>query len=425
MKWEKVYWRVKEERGGKVADYIPQLARVPADRFGVAICTIDGQQIYLGDALNPFTFQSSVKPLLYAAALEEHGDDLVHQHIGREPSGKSFNELALNSENRPHNPMINAGAIMSSSLLSSDKTMADRLDHFKTLIAQLSGDVAPGFDNTVFHSERETADRNFALAHYMREVNAFPADTDIFKTLDFYFSACSFETNARDMSVIGATLANGGVCPLTGDRVLQANTVKNCLSMMFSCGMYDYSGEFAFNVGLPAKSAVSGVILGVVPNTMAIAVWSPRLDACGNSVRGVEFFRALVEKYNFHNYDSLVESNKVDPRAAEPAGTSALYAAIHAASIGDIGHLRSLVARGHDLNRADYDGRTPLHLAASEGRLETVRFLINQGIAVTPSDRWHNTPLDDAIRHKQHGVVDLLGHTPGYDMLVPQVENAG
>jgi len=404
-----LYDEVKANEDGDVADYIPQLARVSADNFAVSISTIDGQQLHIGDATAGFTLQSSCKPILYCAALEEHGKDKVHSHVGREPSGLSFNELTLNKGGLPHNPMINAGAIMTSSLIRRALPTADRLEYLTDLVTSLSGQNPCHFDNAVWHSERETADRNFALAHHMRERGAFPDGTAIRPTLDYYFSACSIEVTAENMSTIGGTLANGGVCPQTGERVFAEETVKNCLSMMHSCGMYDYSGEFAFTVGIPAKSSVSGVVLAVIPNVMGIAVWSPRLDACGNSVRGVAFLKKLISEFSFHNFDSLVDSKKQDPRRiSHVKKTDNTYRAIYAASVGDVSDLKRLVAHGHDLNSADYDGRTPLHLACAEGQVEAVRYLLDQKVLMTPQDRWGNTPLADATRHKRKAVKQLL-----------------
>ena len=404
-----LYDDVKANEDGDVADYIPQLARVSADNFAVSISTIDGQQLHIGDASTGFTLQSSCKPILYCAALEEHGEDKVHSHVGREPSGLSFNELTLNKCGLPHNPMINAGAIMTSSLIRRDLPTADRLEYLTGLVTSLSGQNPCHFDNAVWHSERETADRNFALAHHMRERGAFPDETAIRPTLDYYFSACSIEVTAENMSTIGGTLANGGVCPQTGERIFAEETVKNCLSMMHSCGMYDYSGEFAFTVGIPAKSSVSGVVLAVIPNVMGIAVWSPRLDECGNSVRGVEFLKKLIAEFSFHNFDSLVDSKKQDPRRiSHIKKTDNTYRAIYAASVGDVSDLKRLVAHGHDLNAADYDGRTPLHLACAEGQVEAVKYLLNQKVQMTPKDRLGNTPLADATRHKRKTVKELL-----------------
>lgn len=397
-----IYDDVVPYRSGSVADYIPQLARVPEDAFAVSVCTIDGQRLDIGDAEEWFTLQSSSKAVLYAAALEEHGKDKVHQHVGREPSGLSFNELTVNKNGLPHNPMINAGAIMTSSLIRRDLGTADRLEYLSNVYKAVMGNVKPRFNNSVFVSERETADRNFALAHHMRERGAFPENTEIASTLDYYFSACSLEVTASAMATMGATFANGGICPTTGKRVFSEDNVKNTLSMMGSCGMYDYSGEFAFSVGIPAKSSVSGVVFAVVPNLMGIAVWSPRLDECGNSVRGVEFLKRLVNRFNFHNYDSLVDSRKIDPRrVVNETVSNVTYQAIYAASIGDVDELKRLVARGHDLDIADYDGRTPLHLAAAENQGEAVEYLLSQGVSTDPRDRWGDTPsIEDINKEK-------------------------
>lgn len=406
---EKIYEATAKNVSGDVATYIPQLARVNPEQFGVAVCTIDGQRLMLGDAATAYCFQSTCKPMLYSAALDLHGEEKVHRHVGREPSGMSFNELSLNKARLPHNPMVNAGAIMSTSLLKPEQPMAERFEYVMQLVAALSGGNKPGFNNSVFHSERDTADRNFALAHYMREVDAFPVGTDIQQTLELYFACCSMETTAEDMASIAVTFANGGVCPQTGEQVFGDSTVKNCLSMMYSCGMYDYSGEFAFRVGIPAKSGVSGAIMAAIPNVMGIAVWSPRLDELGNSVRGVEFLERLIGTFNLHNYDSLVKSQKIDPRQRRKTlESNATFSAIQAASCGDIEELKRLVSFGLDLNGADYDGRTPLHLAAAEGQEEAVRYLLRKGVALEPTDRWGNTPLDDAERHSHKAVAKLL-----------------
>ncbi len=408
---EEIYTKVAALRDGKVADYIPQLARVDEDKFAVSVCTVDGQRFELGDADEAFTLQSSCKPLLYCAALEELGEQRVHQHVGREPSGRCFNELTLNGTGLPHNPMINAGAIMTSSLIQRELPTADRLEFLTNLVTALSGGRNCHFNNAVWHSERETADRNFALAHHMRERGAFPAGTNIPSTLDYYFSACSIEVTAVAAASIGAAFANGGVCPETGERVFCEETVKNCLSMMYSCGMYDFSGEFAFTVGIPAKSSVSGVVLAVIPNVMGIAIWSPRLDNCGNSVRGVAFLRELVDRFSLHNYDTMLASRKEDPRRVRAASeTNLTYRAIQAASVGDVAELKRLIAHGHNMDMADYDGRTPLHLACAEDQSDAVDYLLHQGVATSPKDRWGNTPLGDARKHKRKAILRLFSH---------------
>lgn len=401
---------VRDYDGGTVADYIPQLARVDPEMYALGVCTVDGQRFSLGDDTESYCVQSTCKPINYAIALDTLGVSAVHAHVGREPSGLSFNELTLNSRGLPHNPLINAGAIMCASLIKSGAALADRFDYVMSVWRSLSGTQRAGFDNSVYLSEKETADRNFALAYFMRENKAFPPDTDIIATLDFYFQCCSITVTAPQMSVVAATFANGGVCPLTNKRVFSSETTKNCLSLMYSCGMYDFSGEYAFTVGLPAKSGVSGSLFIVVPGVCGIALWSPRLDALGNSVRGVEFSKRLVEAFPFHTYAGILDNRGlIDPRRSEVSG--AIDGAFHlcsAASVGDVGEIRRLAAAGIPLDLSDYDGRTALHLAASENRLAVVEYLLNHGASPGCVDRWGNTPLDDAVRAGNTDIAECL-----------------
>lgn len=406
----RIYDETRANDTGTVADYIPQLGRVNPDQYGVALCTIDGQRFALGDAGVGFCIQSCCKPVSYCLALEEHGAERVHRHVGREPSGLSFNELSLNPSGLPHNPMINAGAIMSGALVRPDLPVSQRFELVMDTWRRLAGGTKPGFENSTYLSERGTADRNFALGYFMREHGAFPEGVDLREVLEFYFQCCSIEMTAESMSVVAATLANGGVCPTTGERVLQPDTVRRCLSMMSSCGMYDFSGEWAFVVGLPAKSGVSGAIWVVVPGVMGFCAWSPRLDELGNSVRGIDFFRGLVNTFSFHAFDGAAGvSDKLDPRRAEVAAHSDdVVTLCWAASEGDVTAIRHLVARGVAPHSADYDGRTPMHLAAAEGRTEVVEYLQSLGVPCDPLDRWGGTPLDDARRGDHAEIVVLF-----------------
>lgn len=315
---EEIFEQGRALEGGAVATYIPQLARVDARSYGAAACTIDGMRWAAGDAKTDFTAQSTMKPINYCIAVEELGVERVHEVVGREPSGRGFNELTLNKENRPHNPMINAGAIATCSLIKRGASVADRFDHVMEQWRRLGGGAKAGFSNAVYLSEKEKGDRNYALGYFMKEKKVFPEDTDLIDTLEFYFQCCSIETTCERSAVMAAALANGGVCPITNERIFRFETVRACLSLMYSCGMYDFSGEFAFTVGLPAKSGVSGAMMVVVPNVLGLCIWSPRLDALGNSVRGLAFCNELVRRYNFHNYDDLVNSleTKRDPRRA-------------------------------------------------------------------------------------------------------------
>jgi len=407
---KEIFEETKKNKQGKVADYIPQLARINPEHFAMSICTVDGQRFSLGDSTVNFGLQSSCKPVNYCLALEELGEKKVHEHIGREPSGQSFNELALNLRGLPHNPMINAGAMMSCALIDRENNTSDRFDKVNKTWKALCGGKSVSFNNSVYLSERQTADRNFALAYFMREKKAFPEKTNLTETLEFYFQCCSIESSSYDLSVAAATLANTGTNPLTGEVIFQSSTVQNCLSLMLSCGMYDFSGEFAFKIGLPAKSGVSGALMLVIPNLMGISIWSPRLDQVGNSVRGVEFCERLVERFSFHQYDSLTgHSAKINPRMKEKElKASKVMELIYAASHGDMDEILRLEAEGVSPNMADYDGRTPLHLAACEGKVEVVRYLLSKNVNICPTDRWGNTPLEDSIKSGHAEIQKLL-----------------
>ncbi|TGY90526.1 glutaminase A [Marinicauda algicola] len=302
-----------QENRGEVATYIPELAKADPDAFSLGCCTIDGQRFTLGaregDRERNFCVQSVMKPVNYAIALELLGERVVHDYVGREPSGQSFNSITLDRKKRPHNPMINAGAIMTTALIRPTQTIASRFDFISRVWKSAAAGDGPGFDEATFESERNHADRNYALAYFMREHGAFPREVDLFETLELYLRCCSIEADARRLAAVAATLANGGVCPVTERQVFQRETVKDVLSLMLSCGMYDFSGEFAFTVGLPAKSGVSGAMMIVVPGVAGFAVYSPRLGPQGNPERGVEFSRQLVKTFPWHVYAPIV----VDP----------------------------------------------------------------------------------------------------------------
>ncbi|TKS77841.1 Glutaminase kidney isoform, mitochondrial [Collichthys lucidus] len=396
----KMYDSAQQQEAGQVADYIPQLAKFSPDLWGVSLCTIDGQRHSVGDTKVPFCLQSCVKPLEYAVAVHNLGSEHVHHFVGKEPSGFRFNKLSLNEEDKPHNPMVNAGAIVISSLI---KVME--------FLKSMAGTEYVGFSNATFQSERETGDRNYAIGYYLKEKKCFPDNADMTAALDFYFQLCSIEVNCESGSVMAATLANGGICPITGERVLSAEAVRNTLSLMHSCGMYDFSGQFAFHVGLPAKSGVAGAVLLVVPNVMGMMCWSPPLDRLGNSVRGIHFCQDLVSHFNFHNYDNLRHfTKKYDPRRrSDEDPNKSVVNLMFAAYSGDVSALRRFALSAVNMEQRDYDSRTALHIAASEGHVEAVIFL-TEICKVNPhmKDRWGNTAVDDAMQFGHDVIVSVL-----------------
>lgn len=210
---------------------------VDPEKHAFSVCTIDGQQHHIGDAQDYFCVQSSCKPINYCIALNNCNEKFVHQHVGHEPNSKSFNELTLNANGLPHNPLINAGAIMTCSMIKPELNIADRFEYVQGIWKSMSDESHIGFNNSVYPSERQTADRNFALGYFMRENNDFPKNTNLQKILEFYFQCCSLEINTKAMAIIASTLANGGVCLLTGKTVFSSATVKHCLALMYSCGM--------------------------------------------------------------------------------------------------------------------------------------------------------------------------------------------
>uniref|UniRef100_UPI00358E76F2 glutaminase kidney isoform, mitochondrial isoform X2 n=1 Tax=Myxine glutinosa TaxID=7769 RepID=UPI00358E76F2 len=396
---DSIHENAKGLKWGKVADYIPQLAKFNPDIWGVSICTVDGQRYSVGDTKMPFCLQSCVKPLEYAVAVDVLGTEHVHRFVGKEPSGLRFNTLSLNEETKPHNPMVNAGAIVITSLIKQGAHTSEKFDYMMEYLYKLCGQEYLGFSNATFQSERDTGDRNFAIGYYLKE-----------KKL------CSIEVTCESASVLVATLANGGICPITGEHVLSPEAVRNTLSLMHSCGMYDFSGQFAFHVGLPAKSGVCGAILLVVPNVMGIVCWSPPLDKLGNSVRGIHFCQELVSVFNFHNYDNVRHFvKKLDPRReGGEVKAKTVINLLFAAYSGDVSAMRRFALSAMDMEQKDYDYRTALHVAAAEGHVEVVRFLLEScKVNISPKDRWGNTPMDEAVRFGHQEVVQLLQEYDG------------
>ena len=296
-----LHQKYQAETSGTVASYIPELALADPNWFGIAVVTTDGMVFEVGDTGQLFSIQSISKPFVFGLALEDHGREHTLSKVSVEPTGEAFNAIVLDElTNRPYNPMVNAGAIATADLIEG-ANYADRVKRMLAMFGRYVGREVH-IDSTVFLSERTTGHRNRAIAHLMLNFGMVQDRVD--ETLELYFQQCSVLMNCHDLAVMGATLANGGVNPITGLRALQAQYEKDLLSIMLSCGMYDYAGEWAFRIGLPAKSGVSGGVLAVVPGVAGIAVFSPPLDSKGNSVRGVQVCRELSQRYGLHIFES-------------------------------------------------------------------------------------------------------------------------
>src|SRR5262245_18409760 len=304
---EDLYTRYRSTSHGQVATYIPELGKANPDHFGISIVTADGAVYETGDCDRAFTIQSISKPFTFGIALEEFGEEEVTRRVSVEPSGDAFNSIELQTgTNRPHNPMVNAGAITVTALLHGrygGRTFDSLLDRLSAAAGRRLS-----MDESVYESERRTGHRNRAIAHLLLNFGLVHSEAE--HALDVYFRQCAILVTTLDLAVMGATLANMGRNPLTGASVFDIASVKHMLSSMFTCGMYDYSGEWAYRVGLPAKSGVSGGVLAVVNRHMAIATYSPRLDARGNSSRAIHVCVGLAGRFGLHAFDCLnVRSN--------------------------------------------------------------------------------------------------------------------
>ncbi len=282
---------------GAVASYIPELTRADPAWLGISIVTVDGYRYEAGDTRQPFTIQSISKALVYGLALEDRGLDAVLGKVGVEPTGEAFNSISLEPETgRPLNPMINAGAIATTGLIEGADEAA-RMQRILAAFGRYTGS-AVDIDDKVYASESATGHRNRAIAHLLYGHGVLDRAPD--EVLDLYFRQCSILVTATDLALMAACLANSGVNPVTGVTALERPYVEKVLSVMSTCGMYDYSGEWVFNVGLPAKSGVGGGIMAVLPGQFGLGVFSPRLDPKGNSVRGIEACKRVSKDFDVH-----------------------------------------------------------------------------------------------------------------------------
>ena len=361
--------------GGELASYIPELTRADPSWLGLALVTVDGHVYQAGDSREPFTVQSISKAITYGLALEDRGLDAVLAKVGVEPSGEAFNSISLEPDTgRPLNPMINAGAIATTGLVAaSDEQPA--LDRILAAFARYTGQRMT-VDEAVYRSESETGHRNRAIAHLLYGYGILEQRPE--EVVERYFQQCSILVTARDLALMGACLANSGINPVTGVVALKSQLVDKVLSVMSTCGMYDYSGGWIFNVGMPAKSGVGGGIMAVLPGQFGLGLFSPPLDPKGNSVRGIEACKRISNDFKLH-----------------------LFNVAHATSESVVRH-RYDCRRAHSRRRRE---ATQLALLAEQG--ERIRVYELQGELLFGSAESVTLKLLDELEQADHLIVDF------------------
>ncbi|MDO9592387.1 MAG: glutaminase A [Erysipelotrichaceae bacterium] len=286
-------------RAGKVAAYIPELAKVNPDGLGICVRNHDGI-VCAGDSDVRFTMQSVSKPLVLILALMDWGPEKIFEKVGKEPTGDPFNSmirLETYKKQKPYNPMINAGAISIASLIKGD-TVDHRVRRVLGFIREIAHNSQIEIDQRVYLSEKDTGHRNRSIAHFLRAIENVEIDPN--DVLDVYFSQCAILVSAADLANMAMVLADDGKCYETGRQLFSKSYARIAKAYMLTCGMYDGSGEFAINVGIPAKSGVGGGIMGAVPGKMGIGVYGPALDDKGNSVAGIQMLNTMSQDFDLH-----------------------------------------------------------------------------------------------------------------------------
>ena len=280
-------------REGRVADYIPELAKGDPEALGIYIIGSEGKRSWAGDCRQPFTIQSIVKPILLLQALLDNGAEFVMSRVGVEATGKPFDAINSGDQHLDSgniNPMVNMGAIVMCSLIHGG-SYEERFSRLLDLTRKLAGDRELGVDEAVYHSEKSHGSKNRALAYLLKSHGLL--DGDVEEVLDCYFRACSIRVDCRGLAHIGAGLSNRGRLPVSNERIFPSVLSRYVNAILMTCGMYDGSGEFALRVGVPAKSGVGGGIMAVAPTRMGIGIFGPALDRKGNSVAGIKLLERL------------------------------------------------------------------------------------------------------------------------------------
>lgn len=310
---DELYLRhLSDHRGEVVSYYDPDLPARDRERFGISLIPTDGEMFLAGDHDFLFPMQSISKVFTYGIALEDRGRRAVLDKVGVEPSGEAFNSIEFDDKrHRPHNPMVNAGALATTNLVLGGSSPGACMERILSVLRKFAGNESLEVDEEVFAAQMENTDRNRAIAYLMRSYGMISGDMEA--TLELYLRQCSVRVTTRDLGMMAATLANGCINPRTGEQALEPRYTRDLLSVMHTCGMYDAAGQWAYEVGIPAKSGVSGSIIAVVPGKLGIAVFSPGLDVYGNSLRGVRVCEEISKRLGLHVFASEAEDNLLQP----------------------------------------------------------------------------------------------------------------
>lgn len=307
---DELYWRhlSDHDKDGVASYYDPEASDQDKERFGICLVSTDGEVFVAGDHDYLFPLQSISKVFVYGMALQDHGRQKVLGKVGVEPSGEAFNSIEFDEKrNRPYNPMVNAGALATTNLVLGEDDPGACMERILSTFRTFAGNETLEVDEDLFTIQVKNADRNRAIAYLMRSYGMISGDVEA--TLELYLKQCSIRLTTRDLGTMAATLAGGCNNPTTGERALDTRYTRDLLSVMHTCGMYDAAGQWAYEVGIPAKSGVSGGIMAVVPGKLGIAVFSPGLDSYGNSIRGIRVCEEISDRLGLHVFASEAEDS--------------------------------------------------------------------------------------------------------------------
>ncbi|XP_068595036.1 glutaminase liver isoform, mitochondrial [Brachionichthys hirsutus] len=374
---------------------------VDSTKWGVSICTVDGQRLSLGDWADALVLGEVSWPLVYGVAVDLLGSELVHRYVGMEAYSRYDSPFTLTKTGIPHSPLTETGVIITTSLLQMMGRMTseeeEKFDSVLNVIQRLCNKEHATLDCSSYESSRKAAARLHALSFYLQEKKCFPEKVDINAALDLMLQCTSTEITCESGAAMAASLANGGLCPLSADQVLSPAATRSMLSMMQVAGMKDYSTTFHYKTSIPAVSSSHGSLLAVVPGVLGLMAFSPESDACGNPWRATHFCQELISMFQLHSFDIRTPFRQIltyRQWKAESEGCQIMNVLLSAFK-GDVQTLRRYYLSGVDVNAVDYDGRSALHVAAAEGHTEVICFLLeNAGM---------NAALKDSFMFHQMG----------------------